>query len=90
MARFKAAKSLWLDILQKGKLSVFAACSSSDPSPEDEFNSQLHYDSRSRPDFKHLVSLTDDNIGTLSSKALNYTVKTGFLSCKVIPSVNCD
>ena len=39
MARFKAAKSLWLDILQKGKLSVFAACSSSDPSPEDEFNS---------------------------------------------------
>ena len=84
MARFKAAKSLWLDILQKGKLSVFAACSSSDPSPEDEFT--LHYDLRSRPnkrdgDFQHLISLTDDNIGTLSSKALNNPVKTGLLSC---------
>ena len=89
MARFKAAKSLWLDILQKGKLSVFAACSSSDPSPEDEFIAllvRLINHSRIRPnmregDFKNLTSLTDDNIGTLSSKALNYPVKTGLLSC---------
>ena len=36
MARFRAAKSLWLETLQKGKLRVFAACSSSDPSPEED------------------------------------------------------